>query len=288
MRNFSYHKPKSLRQALDLLSRYGEEAALLAGGTDLLVELKRRLKNPSHIIDLKGLSFMEGIFLDSQGTLHMGPLTTLKELSSSSLLANEWSLLSEAASKVGSLQVRNRATVGGNICHASPSGDTLPALLCLDAMVTLLEKDGQRTLPLEDFFLGPGKCALITGELLTEIKIPSPPAGAKGVYKKLSLRKAMDLAVVGVAVLGVIDPSRGIFRDIRIGLGAVGPTPLRARRAEEILMGAAVSEERIREAAARASNEAHPLSDLRASEWYRREMITHLAEEGIKEILAAS
>jgi carbon-monoxide dehydrogenase medium subunit len=286
MKKFSYHKPRSLEQAFGLLSRHKEDAAVLAGGTDLLVEMKRRIKAPSHVIDIKALSFLDGVAANPDGSLRVGPLTTLQALSRSPLLGNGWSLLAQAASQVGSLQVRNRATLGGNICHASPGGDTLPALLCLNAQVKLARRGSERNLAIQDFFLGPGKCALQPDELLTEIFLPPSPSGSRGVYKKFSLRRAMDLAVVGVAVLGVLDPSRKVFKDLRIGLGAVAPTPLRARKAEKILINAEINEDLVRQASGLASEEAIPLSDLRGSEWYRREIIRHLAEEAIKEIIA--
>lgn len=287
MKKFSYHKPRSLTQAFSLLSRHKKDAVVLAGGTDLLVEMKRRIKAPSHVIDIKALSFLDGMAANPDGSLKVGPLTTLQALSSSPLLGNGWGLLAQAASQVGSLQVRNRATLGGNICHASPAGDTLPALLCLNAQVKLARRGSERNLAIQDFLLGPGKCALQPDELLTEIFLPQPPAGARGVYKKFTLRRSMDLAVVGVAVMGVLDPSRKVFKDLRIGLGAVAPTPLRARKAEKILINTEIHEDLIRQASGLASEEAIPLSDLRGSEWYRREIIRHLAEEAIKEIIGA-
>ena len=286
MKSFSYHKPKNLREAFDLLRKYGEKAAVLAGGTDLLVELKKRLKSPTQLIDIKGLSSLEGIRLDPEGFLRIGPLTPLEELSHSPLLKNGWGLLAQATSKVGSLQIRNRGTLGGNICHASPSGDTLPALLCLAAKLKLAGKESERVIPLEDFFLGPGKSALGVDELLTEVILPLPPLGCRGVYKKFALRRAMDLAVVGVAVLGSMDPQKGVFADLRIGLGAVAPTPIRARKAEALLKEARVSKEVICKAGKLTQDEAAPISDLRGSEWYRREMIGHLTREALWEIAA--
>jgi carbon-monoxide dehydrogenase medium subunit len=285
MRKFGYHRPRDLEQALELLSRYGERAAVLAGGTDLLVEWKQKLKSPSHLIDIKGISSLEGILGESEGSLQIGPLTTLTALSLLPVLAEERNLLAQAACKVGSLQVRNRATLGGNICNASPSGDTLPALLCLDAKVEIASKRSERILPLGEFFLGPGLSALRPDELLVRILLPLPPAGSKGIYKKFSLKRAVDLAVVGVAVLALFDPSGQVLQDIRIALGAVAPTPIRAEKAEKLLRKSTVDGRTIKEAAQAAAEEARPISDLRASEWFRREMIFHLTEQALREIV---
>lgn len=285
MRPFTYHKPKSVQEAVELLARLGEGTAILAGGTDLLVELKKRVRTVFRIVDIKGLRPLEGFGFDSQGALRLGPLLTMQALSTSPALTGGFTLLAKAASKVGSLQVRNRATIGGNICQASPSGDTLPALLCLNSRAKLKGKEGERIISLEDFFLGPGKNALGTDEILTEILIPPPPEKSCAVYKKLSLRRAMDPAVVGVAILGTFDRLRGCFKEIRIGLGAVAPTPLRAKKAEGMLTGVRVREGLIKEAAAAASDEARPLSDIRGSEWYRREMVKQFTEEAVKEMI---
>ena len=286
MRKFAYHQPKNLEAAFRLLDRYGEDGAVLAGGTDLLVEMKKRRRSPSHLIDIKGLKSLGGLSPGAEGSLRIGPLTTLSTLSHSPLLADGWSLLAQAASKVGSLQVRNRATLGGNICHASPSGDTLPALLCLDARLKLACRGGERTLPLKEFFLGPGRCALGPGEVLAEILLPPTAAGARGVYKKFSLKRAVDLAVAGVAVLGSFDPSTGMMGNIRVSLGAVAPTPIRAEKAENVLREAPISEDLIHKAAVSAAEEARPISDMRGAEWYRREMIRRLTAEAVREIAA--
>ena len=284
MKKFSYHRPKNLDQGITLLERHGETAVLLAGGTDLLVELKNRVKVPRHVIDLKAMAFLEGIAGSAAEGLTLGPLTTLAELSASPLLRNGLEVLAQAAERVGSLQVRNRATIGGNICHASPSGDTLPALLCLNARMKIKGKTGVREVPMQCFFTGPGECNLRPGEILTAILLPPLPEGMRGVYKKFSLRNSMDLAIAGVAALGAFDPAGGKFREIRLGLGAVAPTPIRASRAEEILTAGPLDEARIAQAAQAASMEAAPISDLRASAWYRREMIRRLTEEAVREI----
>jgi carbon-monoxide dehydrogenase medium subunit len=288
MKPFAYCKPGTLPEVFGLLSQYGKEAALLAGGTDLLVDWKKGLRSPRQIIDLKGLSSLEGLATDDRGNLHIGSLTTMDALSHSPLLeGGGWNLLAQAASKVGSQQIRNRATIGGNICRSSPSGDTLPPLLCLEATFRLIGPRGERQVPAQEFFLGPGKNALQEEEILAEIILPPFPSGCRGIYKKFSLRKAMDLAVVGVAMLGHIDPRENTFSQISIALGAVSPTPIRARKAEEYLRGAQLEPQLIEAAGRRAREEAFPISDLRGSEWYRKELIEQLVQEAVRELAMA-
>lgn len=282
MRKFSYHKPKSIKEAVDLLNKYGESAKILAGGTDLLVELKKRQKTLSHLIDIKGIPFLDRIVLDSQGYLRVGPLATIQTISTSPTIVNRSNVLSKAASKIGSLQIRNRATIGGNVCRASPSGDTLPALLCLNAKLKLEGLLGKRIVPIEKFFLGPGESVSKIDEILTEILIPPLLDKSYGVYKKLTLRRAMDLSVVGIAISGSFDSLEDRFRDIRIGLCAVAPIPFRAKKAENILTSMKINKNLIEEAAYTASLEAKPISDIRGSEWYRKDMIKCLIEEGFR------
>ena len=286
MRNFLYLRPKTVNETLSLLWKHGMKAAILAGGTDLMVDLKKGVKSPSCMMDIKEIDSLRGVVSVPDGSVRIGPLETMHSLGSSPVFSGGLGLLSQAASQVGSAQIRNRATLGGNLCKASPSGDTLPALLCLDALLGLEGMQGSRRLPIQDFFRGPGMPALDVGEVLTDIWIPAPPPDSFGVYKKLGMRKAMDLAVVGVAVFGCWDASGDRIRDIRIALGAVAPTPIRARAAEKILTGAKPTNDRIEEAAAAAVSEAAPLSDVRSSEGYRREMIGCLVVEAVQEMLS--
>ena len=197
-------------------------------------------------------------------------------------------ILAEAASKLGSYQIRNRATIGGNICNSSPSGETLTALLCLDARFRLTGVKGEREILAENFFVEAGKNVCRREEFLTQVILPPLPLDFIGVYKKHSLRNAVDLAVVSVAVLGSFDRSRQLFRDIRIGLGAVAPTPIRARKAENILVGVEMSQHLIGEAAVVASEDAQPISDIRASKWYRTEMVKYFVPVALEEVMRRS
>jgi carbon-monoxide dehydrogenase medium subunit len=284
MKHFSYHKPETVEQAIKLLRRYGGKEAVLAGGTDLLVEMKRDLRTPLHVVDIKGIEKLGEITTNADGSLLIGATVTLQSLSTSPFLKMGWNLLAQAASKVGSVQVRNRATLGGNICHASPSGDTLPALLCLEAWFKIIGPQGEREIPAEDFFLGPGQVALGSTEFLTGIVLPGISSGLRGVYKKFSLRRMMDLALVGVAVLGELDPTGNTFRDIRIGLGAVAPTPMRTKKAERAFIGNKMTAKRLEEISRLAAEDASPISDIRGADWYRKEMILHLTREAVGEV----
>lgn len=284
MKHFSFHKPETVEQAVSLLRRYGGNGAVLAGGSDLLVEMKENLRTPTHVIDIKGIRELGEIRKNEDGSLMIGAAVTLRSLSDSHFLEMGWNLLSQAASCVGSAQVRNRATLGGNICHASPSGDTLPGLLCLDARMKLIGPQGEREVPAEKFFLGPGRIALGPAELLAGVILPGIPPTFRGVYKKFSLRRMMDLALVGVAVLGEVDSAGNIFRDIRIGLGAVAPIPFRAKRAEEAFTGVQLTPKRLEEFSRLVAEEATPISDIRGADWYRKEMVFHLTQEALGEI----
>jgi carbon-monoxide dehydrogenase medium subunit len=284
MKHFSYHKPATIEEAVTFLRRYEGKEAVLAGGTDLLVKMKQNLRTPVHVVDIKGIERLREITTNRDGSLLIGAAVTLQSLSTSSFLNRGWNLLAQAASKVGSVQIRNRATLGGNICHASPSGDTLPALLCLEARFKIFGPQGEREIPAQDFFLGPGQVALGRTEILTGILLPKNSLRLRGVYKKFTLRRMMDLSLVGVAVLGELDDTGNTFRDIRIGLGAVASTPIRARRAEITLTGDKMTAKRIEETSRLAAEEAHPISDIRGDDWYRKEMIHHLVQEAIREI----
>ncbi len=197
-------------------------------------------------------------------------------------LPKEFSILLQACSLIGSRQIKNRGTVGGNICNAAPSADSAPPLLCLGARVVLVSRKATRTIALEDFFLGPGKTALAEDELLVEIEVPTPPEPSAGCYLRHTTREEMDIAVAGVASFLTLSPENGRLQSARIALGAVAPTPVRARRAEAILVGKAITPELIQQAADQAAAEADPISDLRGSSEYRRELVRVLTRRTLR------
>lgn len=284
MKSFQYQKVPTLEEAFHLLERYGERAKILAGGTDLLVKMHNRAVHPEILIDLKGIAGLDGIQYDPGAGLRIGALTSIHRLESSPLIKEKFRVVAQAASSLGSYQIRTRATLGGNLCNASPAADMIPGLISLGGKAKILSKTGERFLPLEDFFAGPGRSNLRPGEILTEVQVPSPPAGAGFHYAKHTIRKAMDLAIVGVAVSLSPDPAKDRCAEVKIALGAVGPVPLRAIKAEACLRGQKIDGPLISCVARLASEEARPVTDIRASVEYRREMVRVLTHRAIKQV----
>ena len=283
--SFDYIKPKTLKEALALLSGKNKgKAKVFAGGTDLFPKLKRReVKAPGVLVDLKGIPGLDYIKYDGKNGLRFGPLTTIGAIESSPVVQEKFRVLAQAAQSMASPQVRNRGTIVGNICNAVPSADSAAALLALGAKLKLVSSKGKRTVKIEDFFTGPNKTILSDGEILREVQVPPLPANSKGVYLKLSPRRAMDLAIVGVAV--VVIPKDGFCKDIRVALGAVSPTSIRVKKAEDILRGQKFGDDLIDKVAQISSEEARPIDDHRASADYRRAMVKVLVSRGIKEAL---
>lgn len=279
MQSFDYQKVYSLREALNAASASKGVSVFLAGGTDLLVQIKERKIRPQCVIDLKGIREMDGLAI-SGDEFSIGALTCIRTLETSPSALEKVPLLAQAAAKLGSVQVRHRATIGGNLCNASPSAETAPALLALDAQAAICGKTGTRVVELGEFFLGPGATVLGQSEMLMRLKIPLTRNRQGSVYYKLSTRKAMDLAFVGVAVLLELDGDDQISK-ARIALGAVAPTPIRVPSAEKLLEGRVLSLEAARESAELAAQSCKPISDHRASAGYRREMVRELCQQGL-------
>ena len=277
---FEYHAPASLPEALELLSRWGEKAKVFAGGTDLLVSMKKREVLPNHLINLKGISELKGVSDEKEG-LKIGALVTLGEIERSKTVKEKYSILWEAVSVMASPQVRTLGTIGGNLSSAVPSADTAPPLIALGASVSLKGIHGERRVRVEDFFRGPGESVLKPDEILTQILIPKPPEGSSGTYLKMMRRNALDLALVGVAVFLRLDLNKQVCKEARIVLGAVAPTPIRAPKAEEILIGKEINEALAKEAGRMASEEARPISDVRASMEYRSTIISILTKRAL-------
>jgi len=280
---FEYHAPASLPQALELLSRWGEKAKVFAGGTDLLVSMKKREVLPNHLINLKGISELKGVSDEKEG-LKIGALVTLWEIERSKTVKEKYSILWEAVSVMASPQVRTLGTIGGNLSSAVPSADTAPPLIALGASVSLKGIHGERRVRVEDFFRGPGESVLKPDEILTQILIPKPSDGSGGTYLKMMRRNALDLALVGVAVSLRLDSERKVCKEARIVLGAVAPTPIRAPKAEEILIGKEMNEALAKEAGRMASEEARPISDVRASMEYRQTIVSILTKRALMKV----
>ena len=282
---FEYHAPSSLNEALDQLSRHGDKAKVLAGGTDLLVSMKKREILPEHLINLKGLQELKYIHYDNEHGLEIGVLVTLGEIERSRIVREKFSALWDAVNVIAAPQIRSLATIGGNLCSAVPSADTAPPLVALGASVTLAGRNGERTLLVEDFFEGPEASVLKPDEILTHVSIPNPPENSAGAYLKLMRRNAMDLALVGVAASVRLNQVKKVCKEARIALGAVAPTPMRASRAEQVLLNKEVNEHLATEAGKVAAEEALPMTDIRASKEYRTEMVRVLTKRAVMETL---
>ena len=285
MPKFTYLKPTTLEEACSMLSAYNGKARVIAGGTDLIVRMKQRLITPTYLVDITYIPGLNRIEYNEKGGLIIGALCTHSEIESSTLIQEEFDVLIQAVHPIGSVQVRNLGTIGGNLCNAAPSADSAPVLLGLDAKVRIFGTKGERTLELEEFFKSPGETALRPDEILTNIEIPNIPPYSAATYMKLSPRRAMDLAVVGVAVVVWLTDDRSVCSDIRIALGAVAPTPIRAKMAEEMIRGRILDDDLVREASKAASEEAKPISDVRGSGEYRKEMVEVLTRRGLQQAI---
>ncbi len=280
MKPFDYFSPRTVEQATHLLDGDGGTRAL-AGGTDLLLRLKRKQWTPRVLVDLKRIPGLREIALDDE--LHLGALLTLNDLIRSPLVQKQFPVLTATASRMASVQVRNLATLGGNLCNASPAADLAPPLIALNARAVIVGCRGERTVPLDQFFVGPGRAVLTPDEILREIRAPRLGDGERASYLKLEHRQAMDIAIVGVGIW--LQAAGTHCEDVRIVLGAAAPVPLRARRAEVVLRGGKLTPERIRHAAQVAAEEATPIDDVRGSAWYRREMIEVLTKRQLLQCL---
>ncbi|MCL4302503.1 MAG: xanthine dehydrogenase family protein subunit M [Anaerolineae bacterium] len=286
MRPFEYFEPSTLADAVALLERYNGQASLLAGGTDLLVEIKEQLKQPDYVINIKKIPDLDCLAYDEVEGLRIGALVTVRRIETSPLVQAKYAGLAQAARDLASIQVRCRATVAGNICRASPSADTLPPLIADGAAVQVFGPQGERAILLEEFFTGPGKTVMARDEVLTEITLPPPPSHTGKVYLKHGRRKAMELATVSVAV--TLTLAGEVCQEIRIALGAVAPTPLRARQAEAVLRGRVIDDAAISAAAQAAQAESRPISDIRSSAEYRREMVRVLTTRAVQQAVEAA
>ena len=285
MRRFEFIQPQTASEAIALLVKHGARASLLAGGTDLLVEIKESIRTPDIVIDAKHIRGLHEFTVSAADGLCFGALVTAREIETSASVQAQYRSLWQAVREVGSIQVRTRATIAGNVCRASPSADTLPPLIADGASVTMQGAGGGRTLLLETFFTGPGKTVLAADEIVTGFTVPAPLPGTGKCYIKHGRRKAMELATVGVAV--TLTMSGGACRSIRIALGAVAPTPIRARKAEAVLTGAKLDAGTVAECARVAASETSPISNIRGSADYRRAMVEELTQRAVLSAMEA-
>jgi aerobic carbon-monoxide dehydrogenase medium subunit len=300
MKKFDYLKPKTFEEALSLLAKYGEKAKLIAGGTDVIVMIKQKAIAPDVLISLQGIPGLDQMIYN--GSLSIGPMVTHRAIEKSEVIRNNFSALADAVDDLGSVQIRNVATIAGNICTAAPSADTATPLLVLGTQVKIKSIKEERTVPIEEFFKGPGESVLKTGEMVKELSIPKPLPNTGSAYYKLQRRLALDLPILGVSVLLSLDKNKVtcsdllctaspistilhkmeddeiVCKDVRIALGVAAPTPMRALKAEALLRGKKLSDELLEEAANIASQEAQPRDSLRGEAWYRKDMVRVLVK----------
>jgi carbon-monoxide dehydrogenase medium subunit len=276
---FEYHQPESLPDAVSLAARFGAEASFLAGGTDLIVQIERGRIAPRHVIGLHRVPGLADI--EVNGRITIGARVTHRAIEGTAELAGALRCLIEGAEVIGGHQVRNVATVGGNLVNGSPAADLVPCLLALDGAVTLVGPEGERELPVERFLLGPNRTARRPDELLTRVSLPAPPPGAATAFLKAGRRRAMEISVVCVAARLTLDARRERCLEARVALGAVAPTAVRAHEAERALEGQPVGEEAFRRAAEAAQRACRPIDDVRASAAFRRHLVGVLVRRAL-------
>lgn len=281
MKDFEYFRPQTIDEALIIYREGGANARLLAGGTELVNEMRLGKTQPERVIDLKNIHAMDFMRLEEDG-LQIGALYRVRDAEmSEQLRRSPFGVLSHAAGTLGSPQVRNKATIVGNVCRCSPSADLIPPLIALNANARIRTDAGEQIKAVEDMLLGPGRTVLKPGDIVTELNIPTMRLHSGCGYYKLSPRKSLDLAVVGVAAMLRTNPQFTKCLEARIVLGAVAPTATRAKKAESLLIGANLSQSVIEEAAEAAAEESRPIDDVRASAWYRKKMVAVATKRAI-------
>lgn len=276
MKYFDYCKPESLKEANELLVSGGENAHILNGGTDLIVRMREKLTTPKVVVDIKGIKELHKLSYDEKEGLFVGACVKLSDMAHNKDVVEKYTFLADAAETVGSGQVRNLATMVGNNCNASPLADTSTPVLALDATVVIYGKEGEREVSIHDFFKGVRRTCLAHGEIVVGIKIPAYQ-DMKGIFTKNSRREEVDLSTVCTSVVKV-------GKEIRIAMGAVAPTPIRAKKAEEFAKGKELTDEVISEIVDLAASEARPIDDIRASKEYRLEMVRVMVRRSLEQL----
>jgi CO/xanthine dehydrogenase FAD-binding subunit len=279
---FEYLAPRTPEDVCELLASHPDDARLLAGGTELLLQMRRRETVPGFIIGLKSVPGLNYIREQTGGGLSIGAMTPIQSLLTSQPIRARFGILSETAAQMGSPEIRQLATLGGNLAAALPCADFPPALMTLGAKLKLQSKQGERSVAVEDFFLEFGKTAAGRDELLSEIQLPPLPPLSAGVYLKFHDRHSMDMTTVGVAAQVTCDDNRRVFRDVRIALASSAPVPLRARKAETSLRGRAFTPEALEEAASLVCEEAAPRSSWRATKAFRMQLLRTLTKRTLR------
>lgn len=280
MSTFSFLEPGNLWEAVSILTNVGEQSRPMAGGTDLLLKIRRGQLDCHTIVNLKKIEELKEIQFNGKA-LSIGALTTISAIVEDQIITNRFPVLSMAARSLGTPQIRNLATVGGNLCNASPAADVVVALLMYEARLKLTGPDGVRTVPVGEFFAAPGQTVLQQGEILTTIEVDVPPLNSRGVFIKHGRRKSHEIALVNVAVLLSPQPDTGRIAAARIALGAVAPMVVRVRRAEESLANREAGMGAWTEAAEHAMSAVEPIDDVRSTAAYRKQMVGVLTKRAL-------
>ena len=278
---FDYYAPETIDEAFRLVGEIGKGAMFMAGGTDLLIKTKRKLLKPKAVIDIKKIKGLDEISFDKKKGLTIGSTVALTTIENHPLIKEKYPAIADAAHATANVQIRNMASISGNLCNAAPSAENAPVLMAMGAIVNLASQEGTRSVPLDEFFKGPGKTIIKQGELLTSINVPVPPKGAGTSYQHISARGKVDISAVGVGAMLIMKGD--ICEDARIFLGAVAPVPMMAKNAQKVLKGKKLTEELLQTAGITASKECKPITDMRASAEYRTLMVAVLTGRAIDE-----
>jgi len=281
---FEYYRPETLSEASEFLARYPAEARPFLGGTDVFVRMRDGLLTPKFLVDVKNLNGTNDLRFDPQAGLTIGAGVNMNRVIASPEAKAHYPLLVEACQSVASYQLRTRATIVGNICNASPAGDTIGACLLFDGVLHIHGVNGLRQEPLTTFFLGPGKTTLKPGDVVTSIHLPLPPKSCQGTYIKLGRNKLSDLCLVGVTVLGHPHPAHPSGVRFRLALASVAPVPLVVAEVESSLANHTITPEALREAASLAAEACSPIDDVRGSARYRKQMVKNLSAKALSEV----
>lgn len=277
VQEFDYLEPASVVEAVALLAQYGGQAKILAGGTDLLVQMKMERLNPRYVVSIKKIPGLDGIV--ENGGLEIGALAGIRRIAQARPVQERYTALAEACRSFSTTQVQLMGTVGGNLCNGSPASDSAPALLVFEAEAVLSGSAGERTIPLDEFFLGPGRTALAADELLVRLRLPAPPAHTGSAFLKIA-RVAADIAKANAAVALTRDGQK--VGRCRIAFGSVAPRPMRAVKTEEAVAGQTYSEELAEQVGRLAAEEVRPIDDVRSTAQYRREICRVMARDAFK------
>ena len=276
MHRFDYYTPATVAEAVELLSTKGDGGKVLAGGTDLMPQMKERGRHPKYIVSIKNIEELRSVSYSASDGLTVGAGMRMTALQREASVKSNYDVIVQGAELIGSLQTQNLATIGGNVCNAAPSADAVPAFVILDAQAMIAGPNGSRTVPLTEVITGPGMTSLAPNEMLTSLSVASPLPRSAGAYLRHVPRKELDIAVAGVGVYIQLDEAKERVTHARVCLASVAPIPMRAEQAEAALMGQAVTPELIEQAGQVAAGESRPISDQRGSAAFRRQLVKAL------------